>query len=275
MAITIAFANQKGGVGKSTLSVQFALHACAVEKKRVLFIDLDAQGNSTTNLSYGNYVEALEKANGEPFDYEELFKGKTLAKDLFSDSLETIDTLETKTGLELIGTIKNCQEMADLEQADHQWALVPNHWINAIKDNYDIIVIDTPPALGTKLRAGLIMADYIVSPVKLSNSAFDGLTGLFGTIADVQAEANPTLKSLGYVVNDFDRSGNQRATMEFAREQYPTLIFNTVVCHRPPIDQATNQGAPVYEAMNSKAASNEISAFYKEVFERMENPPEF
>ena len=185
MGKVIAFANQKGGVGKSTLTVQAAFYLRKHRKKKVLVIDIDSQGNTTESLTQGQPYTATSSAA------------------LFEPNLEELGIFDdTPYGVDLIGSEPNSNEGYDIESRELDVIRNPAANIQALKDAYDYILVDCPPSLGRKLLGGLVMADYVICPIKLSGYAVGGVSGMVNTIRAVQQNFNPGLKFLGVVVNE-------------------------------------------------------------------------
>lgn len=145
MGKVIAFANQKGGVGKSTLTVQAAFYLRKHRKKKVLVIDIDSQGNTTESLTQGQPYTATSSAA------------------LFEPNLEELGIFDdTPYGVDLIGSEPNSNEGYDIESRELDVIRNPAANIQALKDAYDYILVDCPPSLGRKLLGGLVMADYVI-----------------------------------------------------------------------------------------------------------------
>lgn len=248
MAKRIAFANQKGGVGKSTFCTQVAFFLALKDKKRVLVVDMDAQGNSTSTLL---------RNEGE-------LTG-TQTNELFDPETKEIRPMQLSSGIDLIGTHKNDRLSYELEAVDLDRAGLPRHYIESIEDQYDYILFDCPPSLGRKLISVLLATEYVVCPVKLSGYAVDGLEGLFQTLFDIKKAYNPDLKILGAIINEYDRSSSHNEALEMVRETIPSLIFKNIVCHRSPIDAASLKGEPIWRVRNGWRAAAEIKAVVNEL----------
>lgn len=251
MGKVIAFANQKGGVGKSTLTVQAAFYLRKHRRKKVLVIDIDSQGNTTESLTQG-----------------EEYTGTSSAK-LFEPELSELAIYETPYGIDLIGSEQNSNEGYDIESKDLNVIRNPALNIQELKDNYDYILVDCPPSLGRKLLGGLVMADYVVCPIKLSGYAIGGVSGMIQTIRGVQQNFNPTLKFLGVVVNEYDDSASAKSTLEYLNSETDCDIFSAKLRHRAPIDAATTMGIPVDEIRNGKRSYEELESLYKEMLSRI------
>lgn len=150
MGKVIAFANQKGGVGKSTLTVQAAFYLRKHRKKKVLVIDIDSQGNTTESLTQGQPYTATSSAA------------------LFEPNLEELGIFDdTPYGVDLIGSEPNSNEGYDIESRELDVIRNPAANIQALKDAYDYILVDCPPSLGRKLLGGL---SWLIMSSARSNS---------------------------------------------------------------------------------------------------------
>ena len=220
MGKVIAFANQKGGVGKSTLTVQAAFYLRKHRKKKVLVIDIDSQGNTTESLTQGQPYTATSSAA------------------LFEPNLEELGIFDdTPYGVDLIGSEQNSNEGYDIESRELDVIRNPAANIQAIKDAYDYILVDCPPSLGRKLLGGLVMADYVVCPIKLSGYAVGGVSGMVNTIRAVQQNFNPSLKFLGVVVNEYDDSASAKSTLFLRLTAISSTPNSDIVLRLMPLRQ--------------------------------------
>lgn len=251
MPIRIAFANQKGGVGKSTICTQVAFQLAIKEKKKVLVVDMDAQGNTTTVLLKG----------------QELTGTRTVQ--LFDENLDKVEVTETEYGIDLIGSPKNDREGYDAESLPISAALVPRSNLERIWDQYDYVLIDCPPSLGRKLLSALNATKYVLCPVKLSGFAVDGLEGLFMTIFDVKEQINHELEVLGILINEYDQSAAHNKALAGVKEAMDDMVFDNYLRHRPPLDSATMEGEPIWRVRNGKRAAEEMQAVVKEMIKRI------
>lgn len=252
MAKIISFANQKGGVGKSTLCIQTAFYLCERTDKSVLVIDMDAQGNTSSSL----------------IGAEQTYSG-TRTADLFDDALPRLEVMKCSMGADLIYTEKYDPKLLEKEAVPLSEAVNPAKHIQTIADQYDYILIDCPPSLGRKLVAALMMSTHVVCPVKVAGFAVDGLEGLLATIIGIQESVNPDLNITGFIVNDMDRSVNHRRSYEQLKSQVPTALFKNYISHRPPLDAAVSEGKPVWALGYGHVAAKEVIAVIQELLERV------
>ena len=257
MACVIAFANQKGGVRKSTLSVQLAYYLRLKLGKRVLMIDMDAQGNSSKTL--------LELKDGERIAEKLL---SSTSDCLFDKDATDITIQGTPRGIDLIGSDQSASGY-DVERYDLATVLLPKKNLRKCIKEYDYVIIDCPPGLGVRLVGSLVMADYVVCPVKLSGYFTDSLSGLFTTIKDLQGGPNRRLKVLGIAINEYKETAPQRETLLKANEEFAQLpmsvkVFKSMVRSRSPIDVAT-RGKPIFEVRGGQRATEELHALFEEI----------
>lgn len=256
----VSFSNQKGGVGKSATSIQFAYYLALKLNKKVLVIDFDPQGNTSSRI--GGF--------GSVFGQSE-YNGATRSAELFSG--EDIDITVFKCpvgGIDLIHTPKDCPDLSDIEKESLDIAVRPRNHISKIKDNYDYIIIDCPPSLGRKLFAALSLSTHVVAPVKLSGFAIDGIGGLMKTISMIQKNYNPSLKIAGVLVNDMDKSKAHEAEYQRLKNEIPEqFLFANKIMHRPPLDKATGDGTPIWLSKYGHVASKEVLAVMNEIVEKV------
>ncbi len=249
MTTTIAFANQKGGVGKTTLSTQLAYYLRITLGKTVLFLDMDAQGSATETLLEGKPLEG------------------TPSQHLFRDAVESIQIQPTARGIDLIGSTQS-PEAYDVEALPLPQVLNPKKWLNDIIPQYDYVVIDCPPSLGRRLAGSLILADYVVCPIKLSGYAVSGLRSLFATIKEIKKSTNKRLQILGVAVNEYQGNAVQRDALKAVTEALPNFLFDSKIHPRSPIDIGS-RGTPIFEVRNGQRASAEMKALFEEMLRKI------
>ncbi|MBR7889844.1 ParA family protein [Marinomonas sp. A79] len=261
MAKVISFANQKGGVGKSTICIQMAFYLSIKKKKKVLVIDMDGQGNTSSRLA-----PRVEDAD---YLFTPILSG-TKTADLFGDHVGEIEVLKCPSGMDLIHATKNDPDLFEIETVQLDQAMNPAKHLEELFLNYDYVLIDCPPSLGRKLVAALVMSTHVVCPVKLSGFAVDGVEGLLNTIIGIKEGYNSYLEILGIVINDMDRSINQERAFKELEDSIPDLLFKNKIMHRPPLDSAITEGIPVWELRYGHVAAKEVEAVLQEILERSE-----
>ena len=253
MGRIIALANQKGGVGKTTITVQAAFFFAMQEKKRVLIIDMDAQANCTAAL-IGRKTELTS----------------TRSEDLFNRELKEVKVQKTPHGIDIIGSSLVDDDGYDAEALPVELAAIPSMHIEKLRDQYDYILIDCPPSLGRRLLSALLATDYVVLPVKLSGFAVDGLERLFRTLIHIKKRFNPTMEILGAIINDYDGSASHRDALAEVQKELPGLVFDNFLHHRSPIDNAS-RGEPIWKVRNGQRAAEEFEKIFIEMKMKIDN----
>ena len=188
MVKIISFANQKGGVGKTTTAINIAASLAAI-KKRVLLIDMDSQGNAGTGLGF---VRAAHKQSV----YGVLMGTAGIAENILTTAIPNMHLLPASAklaGAEL--------DMLDLDNREYRL----RDALKTIQNNYDYILIDCPPNLGMLTINALSASDYVVIPLQCEFFALEGVQQLLSTIKAIQEKWNPGLDVLGMVLTMYDK----------------------------------------------------------------------
>ena len=246
MARIIAITNQKGGVGKTTTSVN--LSACvAAQGKRVLVVDADPQGNTSSGLG----VRVKEKT---PTVYEVL-AGETPLKDALA-----------KTAVEglmvLPADIRLAGAEIELAGMEHRERVMTQMLENA-KDDFDYIFIDCPPSLGLITLNALCAADGVLIPIQCEYYALEGLTQLIHTIHLVQKKLNPNLELEGVVFTMYDsRTNLSLQVVENVKDNLKQNIYKTIIPRNIRLAEAPSHGLPIniYDTKSSGAESYRLLA---------------
>lgn len=230
MSKIIALANQKGGVGKSTTAINLSA-ALAEMRKKVLTVDIDPQGNTTSGLG-------LEKDGAENSVYE-LISGSCEAKDCIVELKKYHHIIPSN--INLAGA-----EIELTEYDDTAYRL--KNAILEIREDYDYIIIDCPPSLGQLTVNAMTAADSILIPIQCEYYALEGLAQILNTIELVKNGLNPDLKIEGVVFTMFDvRNKLSGQVVENVRANLNEYIFNTVIPRNVRLAEAPSYGIPINE----------------------------
>jgi len=245
-------ANQKGGVGKTTVCLQ-TIYELIARGNKVLAIDFDGQGNLSSRLG---------------FDLEEGQFHGTRTAELYRNEAFEIKPVICGDNLHLIYANTNDPELFEIESAPMEAAGNPKKHIDTIKDNYDYIIIDCPPTLGRNLLAALALSTHVITVVKVSGFAVDGASGLMKTIGVVQSEVNQNLVNAGFLINMFDNSPTHWKSYNRLKEGLGNLLFENMLRYRTPIDTATSEGIPVKQLPYAHVAAGELELVLDEIIRR-------
>lgn len=229
LARIIAIANQKGGVGKTTTAIN--LSACLAEKnKKVLAIDIDPQGNTSSGLG-------IEKSRIMNSIYQLIIGECTLDECRIATSIENLDILPSNVNLagaeiELIG----------VEGREY----ILKKQVEVIRDEYDFIIIDCPPSLNTLTVNAMTTADTVLVPIQCEFYALEGLTQLIHTINLVKQRLNPDLKMEGVVFTMFDaRTNLSLQVVENVKNNLSQNIYKTIIPRNVRLAEAPSHGLPI------------------------------
>lgn len=252
MGRIIAIANQKGGVGKTTTSIN--LSSCIAAKgKKVLVVDIDPQGNTTSG--YG-----IEKNYLDNTIYELMLGDCSIEDCIIKDVIENISILPSNVNLaaaeiELIGV-------------DKKEYILKNE-IDWVKDRYDYIIIDCPPSLSLLTVNAMTTADSVLVPIQCEYYALEGLSQLIHTVNLVKERLNPNLEMEGVVFTMYDSRTNLSAqVVENVKSHLNQKVYRTVIPRNIRLAEAPSYGQPINIYDPKSAGAESYLALAEEVIDR-------
>ena len=228
----ISVINQKGGVGKTTTTINLAT-ALAKKGKKILIIDLDPQGNATTGLGKSN--------NDEEKSVYNILIGKISAENAIQES--------GVKGLDLIGSNVNLSglEVETANDANRAFLLkeILKKENNSLFNNYENIFVDCPPSLSLLTVMSLVSADELLIPLQTEFFALEGITQLVKTIDRIKANLNPKLSIRGILLTMFDKRNKLSSQVDNeARKHFKDKVYKTVIPRNVRLSEAPSHGVP-------------------------------
>jgi chromosome partitioning protein len=242
----IVMTNQKGGVGKTTLVFHLAT-LFAGDGKRVLAIDLDPQANLTSCFLRGD----LPPQNNSAL--------------LYDDKRPTPITVGDH--LDLVGTDSSLGKYEDHGSTDHLDAI--GSWLDTTT-GYDVMILDTPPAMGLFTRGALLASDFAIIPADVSWFALKGLADLVTSIEALRSSHQASIRPLGIVLNGIqERQSFAQETWAALDDRYGYLLFKAMIPESVRVREATSRGIPVTQLDARGKAAGAYRQLYKEIVSRL------
>lgn len=252
MALVCAIVNQKGGVGKTTTTVNLAAYL-ATRGKRVILVDLDPQGNATSGLG-------IEKDSVELSSYDLVINGATLSDCLLETSVRNLKVCPSNINLagaevELAGMEKRESRLKEAFQAN--------------TESYDFLLIDCPPSLGLLTLNALIASDSVLVPIQAEYYALEGVSQLMETVNSVKNGLNPDLGIFGVLITMFDgRTQLANQVEQEVRKYFGEKVFKTVIPRNVRLSEAPSYGQSILEYDKRSKGAEAYHKLSREVIAR-------
>lgn len=261
--LVFCFANQKGGVGKTTLAVQFAQYAHDVLGKKVLGIDMDYQGDFSHALA----------------DHDEqgvAILGDALTANLFDSTLGVIEPITTAKGIDVIGTPRKNPKLLAVEGLAEEESYFCQEHINEVLPRYDIVVVDCPPLPGRTMKAGLFMAHYVITPMGFGGFGMDSVSYMLNmtkqaktVLERITTEPQVYPIFLGSIINLATKYNEAQDFVNSIHKDHPELIFKNIIGNREGVKNASYEGEPVWKQRYQHVAGGEMLRVFREAFDRV------
>lgn len=235
---TLLFANQKGGVGKSTLACQMAYYLSEKLGLKVLVIDTDAQGNATKAMETGEIARISE----------------TTAADVFMQQIEQVE----EASLVVLPASETLKKLEQQKENHSSFAGNFKNFIASVK-GFDVCIIDTNPFPDIRVIAAMVAADHIVSPVQLKQEAINGIGGVIADVKRVRAALNPGLNLIGILPSQVQPTPFQKSNFAELSKHYGKLLINigggkfAAIKSSTALEEAQAKGLPVWQLGKTSA----------------------
>lgn len=256
MGKAIAIFNQKGGVGKTTTNINLA--ACLAKRgKKVLMVDIDPQGNTTSGIG-------IKKRTLKTTLYDALIDTSfDVKKAVLPTNTENLYIIPASVDLAAVEV-----ELAHLEGREGRLKRI----IDAVKSDFDYILVDCPPSLGILTINSLTAVDSVLIPIQCEFYALEGVSQLISTIEMVRKRLNPNLYIDGVILSMFDgRTNLANAVVEDVRNFFGAAMYDTIIPRNVRLAEAPSYGVPIITYDPSAQGAKAYQAFTKEFLAREKN----
>lgn len=239
MTQIIAFANQKGGVGKTTTAVNIGASLATIGR-RVLLVDLDSQGNAGTGLGF------VRSAHRQSV-YNVLMGLSPVAENILTTAVPNMHILPSSMQMADAEV-----ELMDMERREYRL----RDALAQIAPHYDYILLDCPPALGLVTINALVASNYVIIPMQCEFYALEGITHMMNSIREINAKWNPELEILGILLTMYTKQyGMTHSVEDDVRKKFGDTVFKTVVPRNVRVSEAPSHGKPaLFYDFNSSGA---------------------